>query len=259
MTNYYFVGVLLPELKIGHPPEISFREFILLLQDNLLEKDYALVDVLRRYYDLENLRSFWKKEELDPYGSLDKLQLEEIEMIPELLPSYVQNFLEKYENESVRLNHFPELMTAYFCEERCSSQAFLKEYLNFERKLRLIQTVFRAQYLKRDLLVELQYENPEESFIQQLVTQRDAVKFELPEEFQPLAFIFNEYSDSPIGLHKALCEFRFQKVADLMGNQPFSIDYILGYMIQLIIVERWENLDQEKGNSLVDLYIKENA
>lgn len=41
--------------------------------------------------------------------------------------------------------------------------------------------------------------------------------------------------------------------------QIFSIDRILGYMVQLILVERWENLDQEKGNQLVDLYIKENA
>jgi hypothetical protein len=41
----------------------------------------------------------------------------------------------------------------------------------------------------------------------------------------------------------------------MIGNQVFTIDRILGYMVQLILVERWENLDQEKGNQLVDQYL----
>jgi Protein of unknown function (DUF2764) len=131
--------------------------------------------------------------------------------------------------------------------------------LLFERKFRLVQTAFRAKYLKRDLLEELQFENPEEGFIQQLLVQKDSEKFDPPVGFEQLRPIFDEHYTAPIDLHKALCGFRFQKISELIGDHVFSIDRILGYMVQLILVERWEGLDQEKGNQLVDLYIKENA
>ncbi len=259
MRNYYFVGVLLPDLQIGIPPEITFENLIVLLRDNLLHKDYALTHIVRRYYDLENFRSFWKEEHLDPYGNLDVGRLEEALLNPELFPNYVQAFLEKYETKADRLRFFPELIAAYFREEAALSKGFLKEHLIFERKFRLVQTAFRAKYLKRDLLEELQFENPEESFIQQLLVQKDAEKFEPPVGFEQLRPIFDEYYAAPIDLHKALCGFRFQKICELIGDQVFTIDRILGYMVQLILIERFEGLDQEKGNQLVDLYIKENA
>ncbi|MBA3602177.1 MAG: DUF2764 family protein [Parachlamydiaceae bacterium] len=255
MTNYYFVGVILPELQMGIPPEITFNEFIVLLRDNLNSNDLTLTHVIRRYYDLENFRSHWKEDPLDPYGNLDDTNLEEVLLIPELLPNYAQKFLEKYESTEARLRYFSDLISAYFREEAAQSKGFLKEYLLFERKLRLIQTAFRAKYLNRDLLEELQFENPEESFIQHLISQKDSGKFELPHGFEQLNSIFEKNYTAPIDLHKALCEFRFQKIADLIGDQVFTIDRILGYMVQLILVERWESLDQEKGNRLVDQYI----
>lgn len=259
MANYYFVGVLLPELQIGTPPEITFEEYKRLLHDNLESHDYALTYILRRYYDIENLRSIWREEPLDVYGNLDEGHLEEALLYPELFPNYIRAFMEKYEDKTERLRYFPELISAYFREESAQAKGFLKEYLVFERQLRLIQTAFRARYLNRNLLEELQFENPEEPFIQQLLAQKDANQFEPPERFEELRPIFEAHYSSPIDLHKALCEFRFKKVEELIGNQVFTIDRLLGYMVQLILVERWEALDHEKGNQLIDSYIKESA
>lgn len=259
MANYYFVGVLLPELQIGTPPEITFEEYKKLLHDNLHSQDYALTYVLRRYYDIENLRFFWKGAPLGPYGCLDETAMEEVLFYPELLPIYMRTFLEKHESKVERLKHFPELIAAYFREESTNATGFLKEYLLFERKLRLIQTAFRAKHLKRDLLEELQFEDPEEDFIQQLLALKDAKIFEPPPGFEELKLIFEENYASPINLYQALCAFRFNKVAQLIDNQIFTLDRLLGYMVQLILVEQWEALDQEKGNQLVDSYIKENA
>ncbi len=259
MANYYFIGVLLPELQIGIPPEIHFEDFKRLLRDNLQSHDYALTRTLRRYYDIENLRSFWLEAPLDPYGNLDESELEEALLYPELFPYYIRTFLEKYESQQERLRHFPELIATYFREEAAQSKGFVRHYLLFERKLRLIQTAFRSKYLNRDLLQELQFENPEENFIQQLLAQKDVKNFVPPEEFAELLPIFEKHYSSPIDLHKAFCEFRFQKVSELVDDQVFTIDRILGYMIQLILVERWEALDHKKGNQLIDSYIKDSA
>lgn len=257
MGNYYFVGTLLPELEIGLPPEISFENFLLLLQDNLDNHDLRLTRILRRYYDIENLRLLWKEEPLDPYANLDSNELDEALLHPALLPSYVTSFLETHETKESRLRYFPKILAAYFYYEAKQATGFIKHYLQFERKLRLIQTAFRARKLNRDLAEELQFENPEEDFIQQLLAQKDAMTFEPPLGFESLKAIFEAHYNNPIDLHKALCEYRFQKVEELAGSGVFTIDRILAYMVQLILVERWQELDAEKGNKLIDLYVKE--
>ncbi|MBA3239190.1 MAG: DUF2764 family protein [Parachlamydiaceae bacterium] len=257
MGNYYFVGTILPELQIGVPPEISFEEFMQLLKDNLENHDLQLTRILRSYYDIENMRSLWKEEPLDPFANLDANDLDDALFHPELLDSYVRTFLETHESKEARLRYFPQLLAAYFYNESNSTTGFIKRYLQFERKLRLIQTAFRAKKLNRELAEEIQFENPEEDFIQQLLAQKDAATFEPPPGFEELKTVFEEHYSSPIDLHKALCEYRFQKVAELGGDDVFTIDRILAYMVQLILVERWQELDSEKGNKLVDIYVKE--
>lgn len=256
MGHYYFVGTLLPELQIGLPPEISFENFMVLLRDNLESSDLRLTKVLRLYYDIENLRSLWKEEPLDPYANLDENDLDEALFHPELLPSYVRTFLETHENKAARLRYFPQLIAAYFYYEAQQATGFNKQYLQFERKLRLIQTAFRAKQLNRDLAEELQYENVDEDFIQQLLAQKDATTFEPPPGFEDLKSIFEEYYQQPINLHKALCEYRFQKAEELADGHIFTMDRILAYMVQLMLVERWQQLDAEKGNKLIDTYVK---
>jgi len=257
MANYYFLATLLPRLQIGEPPEISFDEFDQLLSDNLSASDYAKTSTIRNFYDIYNLRSYWKGEPLDHAGNFNSSELEEAMVTRTMLPPYVFQFLDKYESKEERLRHFPELLSTFYKIEVSRSTGFLKAYLMLERELRLVLVAFRTKKLDRDLLKELQYEDPEEEIIAQIIAQKDASQYEPPPKFEEIKFIFEKYSNDPIEIQKALAEFRFYKIEEMLGLDMFSIDRILGYMAQLLIVERWQHLNKQKGKEIVDSMLKD--
>jgi hypothetical protein len=106
-------------------------------------------------------------------------------------------------------------------------------------------------------LPELQYEDPETDFIAQMIAQKDAAQYEPPEEYKDIKDILVKYGDKPIELEKAMVEYRFKKIQDLLGDQLFTIDRILGYLIQLIMLEKWNQLDKQKGKAIIDSMLKE--
>lgn len=257
MTQYYFVSTSLPALTLGEKPEISWDQLEELLINNLTNSDYVKTQVLRRYFDLLNIRAFLKGEALDPFGNLDKNQIEEMlvgDGVP--LPHYIKDYFERYETKGDRLLYFPKLIATFFQEEVIINKGFLEEYLEFERKLRLVLTAYRAKQMNRNLLKELQFENPDEEIIVQLLSQKDSKIFEPPEQFEDLKPLLEENYSSPMALHKALNTYRYQKLQEMVGMDLFSLDSILSYLARFFIVEKSMALDKQQGLQIVDNIIK---
>jgi hypothetical protein len=259
MANYYFVGTTLPELHFDQKPELGFRELNILLKDNLTQADYAKTRTIRNLYDILNLRAYWKGEPFDLMGNLNSTEMEEALVTRSDLPPYVFEFLDKYETDEDRLRHYPELLSLFFRKEISESKGFLKDYLQMERELRLVLLAFRAKKLGKDLYKELQYEDPEEDLIAQILAQKDAPQYEPPEKYAEIKNLLNENQDSPLNLQKALLEYRFQKIEELLGLDMFSIDRILGYLIELMMVEKWQHLDQQKGHEIIESMFKDKS
>lgn len=258
-TNYYFLGTALPALQITLPPDIDFNEFITLLQENLSDADLEKVRHIRWFYDIQNIRAFWRGESLDYWGNLDVNELEDsiVERDGEGLPNYVYDFLDTHEGKEQRLKYFPQLVSQYFKEEICQAHGFYKKYIQFERDLRLTLVGYRARQLGKNLLTELQFEDPEDEIVAQLIALKDAKTFEPPAGFEDLNQILQEYYASPLELHQALYEYRFNRIDDMLGFDMFSIDRILGYLVQYIMVDKWLLLDRKKGIEIVDSIVKE--
>lgn len=255
--NYYFLGSLLPTLTMGEPSELSFLELEHLLKDNLSKHDYERIQLLRRFFDIQNIRSFWKGEELDYRGNFNEHDLEEALLTYEGFPDYIYEYLDRYTTEEERLHNFPALVSAYFTEEQKSAQGFLLEYIKLERDLRLVLLGFRAKLLGRDLVHELQYEDSDDELVIQLLAQRDAAHYEPPQRYSDLKTLFEIHHDDPLELHKALLIYRFNKVDDLIGVDLFSVERIQAYLVQQIMVDTWMELDQAKGKEIVDSIVKE--
>lgn len=258
MAKYYFVGTMLPSLSFDAAPELSFAELDTLLGDNLTVKDEEKVLLIRRFFDILNLRSLWLEEELDPRGALSSGALEEALISRVGLPSYVYEFVDKYAHKEDRIRNFPFILAKFFQSAEELHDPFLHRYMNFERELRLVMTGFRAKNLGRDLSAELQYEDPEEDLIAQLLAQQDAKVYEPPEKYQDLKGLFEKYSDNPLALQKAIDEYRFEKIENFVEMADlFSIERLLAYLLQFIIVEKWFELDQAKGIKIVDSIVRE--
>lgn len=255
--HYYFLASLLSDLQIGLPPEIDFAELSHLFTANLTSRDYEKVTVVRRYYDIQNIRSFLREEPLSSRSNYSDKELEEALLTKSGLPDYVFDFLERYDTKESRLYYFASLIASYFREESRRADGFLKEYLTFERELRLVTTALRAKKLGRDLLVELQFEDPGDDLVADIIAQKDAKEYEPPERFLELKALFEREEQHPFELHKAIAEFQFAKVDELLGIDFFTINRLLAYLVQLIAVEKWLELDKKKGMQIVDTIVKD--
>lgn len=258
-NRYYFLAVSLPKLQIGEAPDISFEEFERLLKENLSPADFERTKKIRWVYDLENLRRYWLKEPLDKWGNLNENELEDVLLTrPEgVLPLYVYEFLDLYPTLDERLQNFPLLIKRYFQEEAQKETGFISAYAAFERDLRLTLLAFRARRIGRDLAVELQFQDPEDPLIIQLLSQKDAPQFHPPYEFEGVGPLLKEYYNAPMELQKALTEYRFEKIEDLVNFDEFSIDRILAYMIQYIQVDKWQTYNKEQGRKILDSLVEE--
>lgn len=264
MSEYFFLTSLLPPLEIGHVPTLGFSEFKTLMNESLSRKDLEKVRDFLHLIDLENLRAFWADEPFDPRGNYTPDQTSQALMDyawegGEPFPSYLTDFLEKYRGTKERLQHFPLLMTRFFEYEMGHTQGFVREYLAFQRELRLVMLGFRAKKLGKNVAEELQYEEGSDPLVAQILAQGDGKTYEPPFEYKELKPIFEAYSNSPLELHKALYEYQFGHIIEMWGTEPFTIDRILNYLARLILVERWLELNVQKGIQIVDRIEKEIA
>lgn len=255
--QYYFLATALPDLNLGVPPELDFYQLETLLKENLTPEDQESLAVLRRFYDLENIRFFWLDQSLDPRGNLDENLLEEALLEEQGLPSYVYEFMAKYDSREERLRNFSALFANYFRSEIPKTEGFLHAYLNFEREWRLVFTGFRAKAMKLDLYKELQFEDPQDDLVAQILAQKDAERYEPPARYESLKPLFEDHYNDPLALHQALCEYRFHTIEEMIGVQQFTLDKILAYVAQHIIVEKWLALDKRQGMIKVDSILKE--
>lgn len=257
MSNYYFLASLLAELTVGSPPELSFHELDKLIDGNLTAKDKQKVRVVRRAYDIINVRAMWTDAPLSPYGNYALSDLDEALLTQSGLPGYVYDFFDRYDDTAKRLKNYPGLLAAYFSEEIPNASGFLREYLTFEREWRLVAAAYRAKVIGRDLVSELQYEDPDEDLVAQILAQKDAPSFEAPARFESLVSILESKLDHPMDVHQAICEYRFNYLRGLVQDDFFGVDRILSYLTRLIIVEEWLELDKRKGLEIIDTIVKE--
>jgi hypothetical protein len=249
MSQYYFVAAALPVLSIETRPEISALELKELFALNLSQKDLQKVDALLTLIDLSNLRSFWRESEIDKRGTFTEKELEEALLVKEGLPSFVLDYLDRYESTMDRLRYFPSLYVSLYGEMEEKMTGFLKRYYSFEREVRLILTALRAKRYGRDIVRELQFEDPTDSLVASILAQKDSSEYTPPAEYTQL---LNLLIGNPNEQQKALIAYELQMIEEMEGEEPFSIDHLLGYMARLIRIESWYTSNREAGLSLIE-------
>jgi hypothetical protein len=257
MGNYYFLAPSLPELILGQKPEVSFEELKNRIEINLTKEDYKKARVFGRFIDISNIRALLREEPIDSKGNLSEKELDEALLIHSILPDYVFDFLEHYDTVAEKIRHFSGLVAHFFAEEIPKQKGFLRRYLIFERNWRLILLALRAKELHRDIIHELQFEDLSDPLIAQILSQRDADRYEPPEEFVELKEILHSCGKDPWALRRAFDEWRMCRIEEMVTKPLFSIDWILSYMARLLIVEYAHELDENKGKIIVNTLTQE--
>ena len=254
MGNYYYLAASLPALDFPHKSEVTFASLQNSLDLNLSKKDQDKVQVLRLFIDLCNIRPLLQEEEIDPRGNLKEKELESALLSETVLPQYVFDFLKEHETLLDKLKAFPSLLVQFFQEETPNQKGFLKTFFEFERQWRLVVLALRAKKLHRNLIKELQFEDLHDPFVMQILAQKDAEDYEPPLEYQEIKDLLHACGSDPWQQNKTLCVYRFNKIQEMISELPFSIDWILAYLAQLMLVEYWNELDEAKGRAILDTF-----
>lgn len=254
MGNYYYLASSLPPLEFPHRSEVSFASLQESLTLNLSKQDQDKVKVLRLFVDLCNIRPLLKEEEIDPRGNLKEKELEEAILSETVLPEYVFDFLKEHDTLTDKLKAFPSLLAQFFQEEITHQKGFLKRFFEFERQWRLVVLALRAKNLHRDFVKELQFEDLHDPFVMQILAQKDAETYEPPLEYQEIQELLHSCGPDPWQQNKSLCSYRFNKIQEMASDFQFSIDWILAYLAQLMIIEYWSELNETKGRAILDTF-----
>ena len=99
-------------------------------------------------------------------------------------------------------------------------------------------------------------EDPTDPIVAHILAQKDSEVYEPPYEYAELKELLASCNADPLAEHRALAEYRFRKIAELAENRPFTIDQILSYMAQLMIIENLIELDRERGNMILETFTK---
>lgn len=250
MDHYYYLGCALPPIVWEKELEITLEEFEVMLEMNLSKTDVKKLHSLKLEDDLKNLKAIWMEKPLAFPGNYNEGELEEALLAKEDFPEFVIDFLNKYESSQERLQYFSYLMVHFYQHAMETFHGFLSEYFRFERELRLTLTGLRAKAFHKDLIKELQFEDPQDPFVAHLLAQKDADALEVDPKYAEVKTLFQKNLDQPKELAKELLKYRFYFIEEIKKKHFFAIDEILSYYIQLRIVDSWQKLQSIDENLL---------
>ena len=249
MTRYYYVVNAFPSLVLEKKPEVSYLEAREIALQNLTPKDTEQLIDLQRPIDLRNIRALWLDEDLDPRGSFTEKELEEALLVQDGLPPFIIDFLQRYETTEERLRYFSSLYSSLYSQQL---KNFIDGYYRLEREIRLVLVALRVKHAKRSLLEELQFEDPADPFVAQLLAQKDSDEFVVPQEYEALKNVFQENRLNPRNLYRASLSFRISRIRELEEKESFGIDQVLGYLARLLLIEDWHAQDEKQGRFILE-------
>lgn len=256
MGRHFFLGSILPSIELGNNLEIGFEDLMELFRNNLKNSDLEKVSKIRCYIDLKNVRSLLAKEPLDVRGNLTEKELDEALVNQEGLTGELYEYLESYETLEEQLSHFSWVFMTFFKDMEKKEKGFLKFYFNFEREWRLILTGYRSKKLGVDPSRDLQHEDFTDPLVAQIIAQKEAAVFEFPFGYEDLNEKIKGVEGNPMQQYQLMAGFQLERIADATQDRPFSSDFILGYLVQHMIVEDWQALDRVKGNESLTEIVK---
>ncbi|MBK6284744.1 MAG: DUF2764 family protein [Draconibacterium sp.] len=248
--NYYYLIAGLPDILIDQKKiPFSLIELKQELQYHLHPKDYQLVEYLFLPYDNINLLNILQKKEAE-FNSLgnysESFLIEEIKE-PENLPEYMKKFLEAYREENPihpNLSLENQLTWLYFDFMLEQKNQFLRDIFTTIRDINNIFAIYNAR--KFDLNIENQMiGNYELTEAAKKTTSKD---FGLSSEITPIDEIIGIYENNNLFEQEMSIDLlKWRHMNNLNTFNYFTIEYILAYVLEFIMVERWSGLDTDQS------------
>lgn len=268
-SSYYFLVAGLPDISLDEGKNVpSFTDFIAETEEQVTGADRKLLKLIRLPFDNDNLISILEnKTDFDPKGNFSRDTLTSSIKNPEILPRYMQLFLEAYK-ESRQV--FPGLINRdqlnwlFFDEVIANNNAFIKERFTFELNLRnLVAGINSRKGLKhfdemateRDRAVSTMIIGRND--VAELILRSNAPDFGLSSILPWTEKVLAISRGNLLEMEKGLDSLRWEMLNDMTTFSYFGIEKVLAFSIKLAIVERWKVLDPKTGRERLEMLAEE--
>lgn len=268
-SSYYFLVAGLPDISLDEGKNVpSFTDFIAETEEQVTGADRKLLKLIRLPFDNDNLISILEnKTDFDPKGNFSRDTLTSSIKNPEILPRYMQLFLEAYK-ESRQV--FPGLINRdqlnwlFFDEVIANNNAFIKEWFTFELNLRnLVAGINSRKGLKhfdemateRDRAVSTMIIGRND--VAELILRSNAPDFGLSSILPWTEKVLAISRGNLLEMEKGLDSLRWEMLNDMTTFSYFGIEKVLAFSIKLAIVERWKVLDPKTGRERLEMLAEE--
>lgn len=264
MTQYYFLSSFLPIRHFNDPLVYSFEALNELLAFNLSSKDWKHYLVIKRFFDLENFAAFWSNTPITFHlGEVTQSNVKQLLHLQQWSDSsefedFFKDFLFYNETNEERLVNFSTLVKDFLSfYQQTSSSFFLQSYFTFKQQLRVVLAGIRARFMQEDVAYVLRNEDLSDEVVLQVLMQKDAPRYELPNAFADLDRILDDYSHLPYSLYRSLSLYEFHKVEEMARDSFFDSNVVLARIVLYLLAIRHSSINIEKGKQIINAMEKE--
>ena len=252
--HYYYLIAGLPDILLDETrSKISVSDLLEEIRVQLHPDDYRLVQALFLKYDNARVLSMLLKQEKELKGqgiySQDFLE-EQIKEPDERIHGYLRKFIELFksgERDDTGKTWDNVLEEYYFRFLLDISNEFVREWFRFQLNLNNITTALSCR--KHDIPVEDQLIGDNE--VVQSIRRSNARDFGLSQDFPELEQILAAWEqENMLEREKALDTIRWNWINEHTFFHYFTVERVIGYLLQLEMVERWMILDPIKGEKM---------
>ena len=264
--NYYCLVAGLPDILIDEAKSVvSKDEFKEELEMQLSPSDFKLMQMIYLKYDNENLLNLIQNKDkpFNKLGNYSQEHLEEQINKPIEIVAYMEQFILDFKNEQENnkiseLDYENKLQSLYFIHILKTKNQFLQQWFKFEVYLKNILTAVNCRKYDFDLEKQLIQIKEEDDIYDNLIKHPPKADFLSDEIFQADKIIqIAESEDTITQKEKQIDLIKWAFLDEYTFFNYFTIEKIIGFVIKLNMVHRWNKLDNETGKKLFKKLINE--
>ncbi len=263
--NYYTLVAGLREYALDSDTKgFDAPAIIAEVKENVSSGDRRIVELLYTYYDIQNIVSLRSgREYFSRLGNLSREELEEELTAPSRLPAWLGRIVTAYnaaekegaesvaEDEELDMEASFErnLFAAYYRQCEKSPSRFMRRWSEFDRTLRNISAAFAAR--RRNMPVADVIVGGGD--IAAALSRSSAADFGIKGEVAYVDQVMSAVADAGNLVEKenTIDAIRWDMAGELTEMNYFDIDYILGYLVRINIIDRWAALDPQRGREML--------
>ncbi len=179
---------------------------------------------------------------------LDKGSMLELVEIPSGVPYFIIDYLDEYKDSRDRYKNIESLFVSYFEYLKDNKSHFLQDYGDFEIKYR---TVIAALRMRR-MGIKLDENFPgDDEFKKSILSNTSAPDFGVKALFPEIEYLLELFESDTFTRGRGIDKIRYDFISKTCLENYFVEDTIYAYILRLMVLERWQKLDEERGEEII--------